>query len=125
MTKVAKPYLLKAERALDQLETYIPPSEEIFLEQRVLQDAILLQIFQIGENLAQLRSRWPQGFARAPESWRQIIGFRNTIAHGYERVKIPLVWKYLTEDLPELRATLLAALSEGWFEVSESDGQEG
>jgi uncharacterized protein with HEPN domain len=46
--KRAEPYLLHAERALDQLEQYVHAIVEAFLEQPVLQDAILLQILQIG-----------------------------------------------------------------------------
>jgi uncharacterized protein with HEPN domain len=57
----------------------------------------------------------------APESWNQIVGLRNTIAHGYERVNLSDVWRYLVEDLDELRASLVAARSEGWFELSGSE----
>lgn len=121
MRKRAEPYILLAERALGKLESYIPESEEAFLGQQMLQDAILLQIFQIGENLSQLRSRFPEQFAHAPEIWDQIIGLRNTIAHGYERVRIADVWGYLVDDLEDLRTSLVAARSEGWFESLDGD----
>lgn len=118
MRKHAEPYILLAERALDRLASYVPESEASFLQQPVLQDAILLQTLQIGENLSQLRSRFPDQYKRAPESRDQIIGLRNTIAHGYERVVLSDIWGYLVEDLDELRASLVAARSEGWFELS-------
>jgi uncharacterized protein with HEPN domain len=116
--KYPEPYILLAERALDRLESYVPECEAAFLQQPVLQDAILLQALQIGENLSQLRSRFPDQYKRAPESWNQIVGLRNTIAHGYERVNLSDVWRYLVEDLDELRASLVAARTEGWFELS-------
>lgn len=52
MRKRAEPYILLAERALSQLEQYVPDSEKAFLDQPVLQDAVLLQLLQIGENLS-------------------------------------------------------------------------
>ena len=116
MRKRAEPYILLAERALRQLEQYVPDSEKAFLDQPVLQDAVLLQLLQIGENLSQLRSGFPDQFSRAPESWDQIIGLRNTIAHGYERIRIAEVWGYLVNDLADLRISLNTARCEGWFE---------
>jgi uncharacterized protein with HEPN domain len=120
--KYADPYLLVAVRPLNRLEEYTPATAETFFGQRVLQDAILLQILQIGENLSQLRSRFPKGFQRAPESWDEIIGLRNVIAHGYESIRIPEIWKFLMEDLDELRDSLKTAISDGWFDAAEEDG---
>ncbi|MCA9858942.1 MAG: DUF86 domain-containing protein [Thermomicrobiales bacterium] len=112
--------MLSAERAFNRLETYVPDSAQVFLEQHVLQDAILLQIFQIGENLSQLRSRFPEPYAKhAPEFWDEIIGFRNTIAHGYERVRIHEVGGYLVEDLEPLGSSLRVAITDSWFESSD------
>lgn len=119
--KYAEPYLLVALRALDRLEEHIPETEKALFDQRVVQDAILLQILQIGENLSQLRTRFSKGFERAPKSWDEIIGLRNIIAHGYESIKIPEIWKFLMADLDALRDSLSAALAEGWFETAEED----
>lgn len=119
--KYAEPYLLVALRSLDRLDEHVPATAEDFFEQRVVQDAILLQILQVGENLSQLCSRFPDGFQRGPESWDEIIGLRNLIAHGYESIRIRDIWKFLIEDLDELRDSLSAALSEGWFESEGND----
>jgi len=119
--KYAEPYLLVAARSLDRLEEYAPATADEFFGQRVVQDAILLQVLQIGENFSQLRSRFPKGFQRAPESWDEIIGLRNVIAHGYDSIRIPDIWKFLMEDLDGLRDSLSAALDEGWFASGEGD----
>jgi len=32
-----------------------------------------------------------------------MIGTRNIIVHGYDQVKLPIVWDILTKNLPELK----------------------
>jgi uncharacterized protein with HEPN domain len=31
--------------------------------------------------------------------WAAIIGTRNVIVHGYDQIKLPIVWDILTKDL--------------------------
>jgi uncharacterized protein with HEPN domain len=40
--------------------------------------------------------------------WRAIIGTRNVVAHGYDRVKLDIVWNVIENDLPQLRRQLAA-----------------
>jgi uncharacterized protein with HEPN domain len=44
-------------------------------------------------------------------SWRQLIGFRDFLAHNYEEVILEFVWKAV-EDLPNLRAAIEDMLSQ-------------
>ena len=81
MKKSVRPYKQLIIIALDQLVEYTPATKEEFLASRVLQDAILLQLFQVGENLARIRDIAPQQMESAPESWHRIIGLRNLVAH--------------------------------------------
>lgn len=51
------------------------------------------------------------GQLRRPEfAWRQIIGMRNRIIHGYDKVDFDLLWDTVQADLPplikELKKTL-------------------
>lgn len=46
-------------------------------------------------------------------SYRQIIGFRNVLVHGYDTIDDQIVWRVVEQDLPILRQqaeTLLAGL---------------
>ena len=36
------------------------------------------------------------------DNWREIIGFRNVIAHGYDVVEEEIVWDSVNRDIPKL-----------------------
>ncbi len=36
------------------------------------------------------------------DNWREIIGFRNVIAHGYDVVEDEIVWDSVNRDIPKL-----------------------
>lgn len=43
-------------------------------------------------------------------SWRDVRGIGNWLRHQYDRVELPVIWKTVTDDLPQLRAAVLRAL---------------
>lgn len=50
--------------------------------------------------------------ARYPQiAWPQIIGFRNRIVHGYDRVDFDVVLEIVQDDLPPLIVTLSEILA--------------
>jgi uncharacterized protein with HEPN domain len=68
-------------------------------------DAILRNIELIGEAATHLG---PAERALGPEiPWRQIVGTRNRVAHGYLGISPDTVWDILTVELPALRPLLL------------------
>jgi uncharacterized protein with HEPN domain len=51
---------------------------------------------------------------RHPEvPWRQIIGMRNVLTHGYFEIDLDIVWSVVERDLGKLRSQLEAVLREG------------
>ena len=38
--------------------------------------------------------------------WKQIYGMRNRIVHGYDGIKLKIVWDTITDDLPKLQKEL-------------------
>jgi len=46
-------------------------------------------------------------------SWRQIVGTRNRLVHGYDAVDHDILWRIVSDELPELVEKLGAVLSEG------------
>ncbi len=87
MTRSAQPYLALIQRALTQIERYRPPTSGEFLEQQMAQDAILMRLQEIGENLSRIRRLDEETFSTSsPDSWRHLIGLRNIISHGYHAV---------------------------------------
>jgi uncharacterized protein with HEPN domain len=45
--------------------------------------------------------------------WREIVGMRNRLVHGYASVDHDVIWDVATVDLPALVLALEAALREG------------
>jgi uncharacterized protein with HEPN domain len=43
--------------------------------------------------------------------WTQIIGTRNFLAHGYDRIDPGTLWKVIEDDLAPLRDSVEAALA--------------
>lgn len=74
----------------------------VFQGDRMLQLAVERQFEIIGEALARLeRADAGSLSAKIPE-YRQIIGFRNLIAHGYDIIDDAALWDFVTNRLPEL-----------------------
>jgi uncharacterized protein with HEPN domain len=38
--------------------------------------------------------------------WRQVIGLRNRLIHGYDSIDLDVLWQILTADLPSLATRL-------------------
>jgi uncharacterized protein with HEPN domain len=76
---------------------------------------------KIGESLRRLERKDPDTAARIPEL-RNIIDFRNLLAHGYDVIEDDQVWHYANTYLPELRATV-ASLLQG-IEPGRSDSTQ-
>lgn len=76
-----------------------------FVDNRMLQEACVFNVLQIGE-LA--RNGLDDAFSAAhPEiPWRQMYGLRNRIVHDYEGVRMRIVWETITGDFKPLRDAL-------------------
>lgn len=85
------------------------PDLAALLFDRMRYDAILRNVELIGEAATHV----PLDLrAQAPEiSWRQVIGTRNRVAHGYLGIEAETVWIIVRERAPELRQQLLALLA--------------
>ena len=62
----------------------------------------------LGEAAAKVSSNIQQRYADIP--WRQIIGTRNRLIHGYEDVNLDILWQIITHDLPPLTKMLQSAI---------------
>lgn len=55
----------------------------------------------IGETLNRI-NKINIGMLANVDNWREIIGFRNVIAHGYDVVEDEIVWDSIKRNIPEL-----------------------
>ena len=80
----------------------------------MLRSAVERQFEIIGEALGQLAKLDPVLAGRIPEL-HCIVGFRNLLIHGYDRIDDRVVWRAIEIDLPSLRthaAELLVELGD-------------
>lgn len=91
---------------------------EDLAEDRQLALSLIKLIEIIGEAATQLdRSTHEQ----APEiAWREIIGMRNRLAHGYFDIDLDLVWDTVQVDLAPLVTLLSAFISRRGFDWQRS-----
>ena len=84
---------------------------ESFMENRMLQEACIFNILQIGE-LSKLGL--DEGFTQQyPKiAWHQMYGMRNRLVHDYEGVRLRIVWETISSDFPSLKASLESILAE-------------
>lgn len=75
-------------------------SADEFKADRVLNLALVRLVEIVGEAASrvpeELRIRHP-GIP-----WRQIVGMRNRLTHGYDAIDLDILWEVLSNDLPPL-----------------------
>jgi len=79
--------------------------EEDFYVDAKTKAAVEREIEIIGEALNRIKAIDSDMLAQI-DNWREIIGFRNVIAHGYDIVEDEIVWESITNDIPLLTSQL-------------------
>ena len=88
------------DRVIDQ----IGRDHERFTTDQLVQAAAQRWLEIIGEAAAGLSEEFR---TTHPEvAWRDLIGMRNILAHGYFHVDLDIVWVAITRDVPHLRDRL-------------------
>ena len=94
--------------AIEAIEAYSVSSYDEFLADTKTQDAILYNLIIIGEAANQISDEFQERHAAIP--WSSMIGTRNIIVHGYDQVKLQIVWKILQRDLETLKSEIAKVL---------------
>ena len=84
-------------------------SQDSFENNRMIQDACIFNVLQVGE-LAARAIEYGIDQEHPEIMWRQMRGLRNRIVHGYEKVRKAIIWTTITQDLPVIRESLLKLL---------------
>ena len=95
-------------RAVESIERYSVSSFESFLDDEKTQDAIMFNLIIMGEAANKIERDFQEKHQQIP--WASIIGTRNVIVHGYDQVKLQIIWDILTKDLPSLKNKLVSIL---------------
>jgi len=78
-------------------------TETTFLEQSMVQSAVIMQLHVIGEMAKKLDEETRETID-AP--WSMIIGLRNIISHEYFMLELDGIWKIATSEVPLLEQQL-------------------
>jgi uncharacterized protein with HEPN domain len=95
--------------AIEAIEVYSVSSYDEFLADTKTQDAILYNLIIIGEAANQISDEFQERHHTIP--WSSMIGTRNIIIHGYDQVKLQIVWKILQRDLETLKSEIAKVLA--------------
>ena len=74
---------------------------EKFNNDEDLKEIICFNLFQIGELANGLSVEFLKEYDQIP--WKQIIGMRNRIVHGYDLINLEIVWNTASVSIPILR----------------------
>lgn len=100
--KSVKPHLACILDTLSIINTHTPMDLNTFLSDRNVQDATLMRLQDIGEQLVRIRDQFPEFYEQyQDDSWHKLIGLRNIISHGYREVDFAIIWEIVREKLPE------------------------
>jgi len=96
--------------ALDNISQYTVDGRELFLANRMTQDAVIRNLEIIGEAVKHLSTGLTDG--NPDILWKQIAGMRDVLIHHYFGVKLATVWMVVERDLPSLREKVAELLTE-------------
>jgi uncharacterized protein with HEPN domain len=98
-------YLGHLLEAIERIDRYTDAMDErAFLENPMVQDAVIRNFEIIGEASHNIETRYP-AFAAANTELPLAFAYqmRNAVAHGYFQVDLAIVWNTIRSDLPRLR----------------------
>lgn len=82
-------------------------NQEAFIKDEKTIDAVIRNLMVIGEAAQQMPEDERLRYTQVP--WGQIAGLRNRIVHDYAGVDLEIVWKVVSENIPDLEGQLVSA----------------
>ena len=88
--------------AIERIEEYVSDLDEMaFLENKLVQDAVIRNFEVIGEASNNIEKRFPEFVTSHPElPLASAYQMRNAVAHGYFKVDFEILWKTIQRELP-------------------------
>ena len=92
--------------AIERIEEYVSDLDEMaFLENKLVQDAVIRNFEVIGEASNNIEKRFPEFVTFHPElPLASAYQMRNAVAHGYFKVDFEILWKTIQRELPSFYA---------------------
>jgi len=97
--------------AMTKIESYIKGLYyEEFIHNDMVKDAVLRNLEIIGEAAKNIPEDVREIYSDIP--WKRIVGLRNIVIHEYFGVDLENIWKIITENIPEVKPTIVEILDE-------------
>jgi uncharacterized protein with HEPN domain len=88
------------DHAREAVEMVVGKTQADLAQHRMLELALIRLVEIIGEAATRVGSEMKSSNPQVP--WREIIGMRNRLTHGYDTVDLKVLWDTIAEDLPPL-----------------------
>jgi uncharacterized protein with HEPN domain len=97
--------------AIDKIEQFVGDiSYQEFIQDDKTSTAVVKKIEIIGEAIKNIPPAIRAKYRNIP--WRDIVGMRNKISHGYFGIDYEIVWAVIKQKLPVLKAQVTQMLKE-------------
>ncbi|MCW5878677.1 MAG: DUF86 domain-containing protein [Anaerolineales bacterium] len=96
--------------AIEAIESYAISTYEQFIADHKTQDGVMYNLIIMGEAANRVSTEFQERHPQVP--WSSIIGTRNVIVHGYDQVKLQIVWQILQKELSQLKEKLKQILAD-------------
>ena len=108
MKKDEQGYLRDLLERIQRILNFTQPGKAAFFASQLTQDAVLRNFEVIGE----IAKRLDKSFTdQHPEiAWRSMAAFRDVIIHDYEDLRLEIIWRTITDDLPTLYTAITTLL---------------
>lgn len=108
MKKDPRVYLAQMLECIGRIEQFTADGRDRFMTDRMVSDAVLRNFSVMGEAAKRVDDRYRAAHSQIP--WRALAGLRDVLIHQYEGVDLEKVWGIVTNDLPSLKAAIVAFL---------------
>ena len=79
-----------------------------FLNNRLVQNAVVMSLLKIGERASHLSNEFVANMTNIP--WKQIVRLRHIAAHEYEALRLEDIWVNVTNRIPEIQQQIKTIL---------------
>lgn len=105
MNKTDSVYLKDILKSIQNIEDFVKNlSFKVFQQDTKTQFAVFHAFEVIGEAANKLSQQFRKNNPDFPA--RQTVEFRNLLIHGYDQIKLDIVWKTIKDNLPLLKKQL-------------------
>ncbi|MBO1056873.1 MAG: DUF86 domain-containing protein [Dolichospermum sp. JUN01] len=101
-------YLSNIQECIERIEEYTKGGKEEFMQNKMIQDAVIRNFEIIGEATKRLSPELRSQYSDVP--WQQMAGLRDVLIHDYLKVNLNLVWQIIEQNLSNLKRQVTAIL---------------